>query len=258
MYKVKISQIKKLRKNTGAGMIDCKMALQESLGDLEKAIGILRKKGKRIIKERLHIGTNEGILTAKVNSEHNLGIIIALNSETDFVSRNENFVKLSTKIVEKSFFVNTKEELLNSFYSENYSFQEKIEEQAGFFGEKIVFSHFKKIQASFVNSYVHIGNRIAALVGFSHAFPSIMEVSKNIAMQIASMNLDEDPIDRRRKIIEEKSGKRRIFYGKLINFFSEVTLLNQSYLLDRKIKVREYLKSFDPHLKIVDFIRVSL
>lgn len=253
MYKVKISQIKELRKNTGAGMIDCKMALQESLGDLEKAIGILRKKGKRIIKERFHIGTNEGVLTAKGNSEHNLGIIIALNSETDFVSRNENFVKLSTKIVEKSFFVKTKEELLNSFYSENFTFQEKIVEQAGFFGEKIVLSHFQKVQASFVNSYVHTGNRIAALVGFSHALPGIKEVSKNIAMQIASMNPSEDP-----KIIEEKSGKRRIIDGKLINFFSEVTLLNQSYILDRKIKVREYLKSFDPHLKIVDFIRVSL
>jgi len=258
MYQVKISQIKELRKNTGAGMIECKMALQESLGDLEKAIGILRKKGKSIIKERLHIGSYEGVLTAKVNSEHNLGIIIALNSETDFVSRNENFVKLSTKIVEKSFFVNTKEELLNSFYSENLTFQEKIVEQAGFFSEKIVLSHFQKVQASFVNSYVHTGNRIAALVGFSHAFPSIKEVSKNIAMQIASMNpssLEEEPIE---KIIEEKSGKRRIIDGKLINFFSEVTLLNQSYILDRKIKVREYLKSFDPHLKIVDFIRVSL
>jgi elongation factor Ts len=233
MYKVKISQIKELRKNTGAGMIDCKMALQESLGDLEKAIGILRKKGKR--KERYHQVTNEGVVTAKVNSEHNLGIIIALNSETDFVSRNEYFVKLSTKIVEKSFLVKTKEELLNSFYSENFTFQEKIVEQSGFFGEKIVLSHFQKVQASFVNSYVHTGNRIAALVGFSHALPGIKEVSKNIAMQIASMNPSND--------------------GKLINFF---TLLNQSYILDRKIKVREYLKSFDTHLKIVDFIRVSL
>src|SRR5438046_9147184 len=93
MYKVKISQIKELRKNTGAGMIDCKMAIQESLGDLEKAMGILRKKGKRIIKERYHQITNEGVVTAKVNSEHNLGIIIALNSETDFVSKNEDFVK---------------------------------------------------------------------------------------------------------------------------------------------------------------------
>lgn len=257
MYQVKISQIKELRKNTGAGMIDCKMALQESLGDLEKAIGILRKKGKSIIKERSHQGTNEGVVTAKVNSEHNLGIIIALNSETDFVSRNEYFVKLSTKIVEKSFLVKTKEELLNSFYSENFTFQEKIIEQAGFFGEKIVLSHFKKVQASFVNSYVHTGNRIAALVGFSHALPGIKEVSKNIAMQIASMNpSDEESLYTER----EKSVKflRRIIDGKLINFLSEVTLLNQSYILDRKIKVREYLKSFDPHLKIVDFIRVSL
>ncbi|XCI75702.1 MAG: translation elongation factor Ts [Flavobacteriales bacterium] len=273
MYQATAAEINALRKKSGAGMMDCKKALIEAIGDVDKAIELLRRKGKKIAASRSGQETNQGAVIAKVNPGCTLGTVITLSCETDFVAKNENFVKLANDLAEKALSCDTKETLLNSLL-DGISVQDKLIEQTGIIGEKINLSAFEKLQAPFVSFYIHIGNKIATLVGFSSTPVGVEDVAKDIAMQIAAMpplGLDKkdvptELIEKEFEIIKDqlrKEGKPeqildQIAQGRLKKFFSENILIYQAFIKDYKISVADYLRNFDSNLKIVGFRRLSI
>ena len=165
MIKVTAAEVNKLRKATGAGMMDCKKALVEAEGDFDKAIDILRKKGQKVAAKRADRDSSEGAAVAKVNAENTMGVAIVLGCETDFVGKNENFLALANKFAEIALHCASKETFLEADF-EGMTVAEKLTEQTGVIGEKLDIKAFEKLEASFVGSYVHI-NKIAALVGLS-------------------------------------------------------------------------------------------
>ena len=187
MSNVTAADVNKLRKSTGAGIMDCKKALVEAKGDFELAIENLRKKGQKVAAKRADRESSEGAVIAKVNSDSNSGVIISLNCETDFVAKNESFISLANHIAELALSSNSKEELLDTKI-ESMSVQEKLIEQTGVIGEKLEIGSFEKINSNFVGSYIHAGNKIATIVGLSNNFDGSFEVAKNVCMQAAAMN----------------------------------------------------------------------
>ena len=271
--KISASEVNKLRKTTGSGMMDCKKALEESGGDYEKAIEILRKKGQKVAANRADRESSEGVVLAKVNSDKTSGVIISLNCETDFVARNQDYLALANDLADHAQSCDTLENFLSSTFN-NMTVSEKLLEQTGVIGEKIEVGTFKKLTAPFVGHYIHNGNKIASIVGLSGIIKDAEEISKNISMQVAAMNpiaLDENkvPVEIVKKEIEiakdqlRKEGKpeemlEKISQGKMKRFFKDNTLINQSYIKDNSMTVKEYLKLYDPDLKITDFERFSL
>lgn len=271
--KITASEVNKLRKSTGSGMMDCKKALEESGGDYEKAIEILRKKGQKVASNRADRESSEGVVLAKVNADNTSGVIISLNCETDFVARNQDYLRLANDLSEHALSFDTLENFLSSTYN-NLSISEKLIEQTGVIGEKIEIGTFKKITAPYVGYYIHNGNKIASVIGLSGIIKDADEISKNISMQVAAMNpiaLDENnvPFEIVQKEIEiakdqlRKEGKpeemlEKISQGKMKRFFKDNTLINQSYIKDNSMSVGDYLKLSDPDLKITDFKRFSL
>ncbi len=270
MIAITASEVTKLRQITGAGMMDCKKALVEAEGDFEKAIEILRKKGQKVAANRADRTSAEGAVIAKVNPANNTGVIISLNCETDFVAKNEGFVNLAHELATLAL----QYAMLTEFLAADYkgiTVAEKLIEQTGVIGEKIEIGAFKRLEAPFVGSYIHFGNKIATLVGISGPAPI---AAKDVAMQVAAMNpvaLDENTVDA--SIIEKEleiakeqlraEGKpeamlETIAKGKLTRFFKDNTLVNQDFIKDNKISVAAYLKSVDPSLKITGFERVAL
>ena len=194
MSNITASDVNKLRKSTGAGIMDCKKALVEANGDFDLAIENLRKKGQKVAAKRADRDSSEGAVIAKVNDANDTGIIISLNCETDFVAKNESFVALANHIATIALSANTKDELLSSDF-ENMTVQEKLIEQTGVIGEKLEIGSFERISSAFVGSYIHAGNKIATIVGLSNSFDGASEVAKNVSMQAAAMNpvaLDEN------------------------------------------------------------------
>jgi elongation factor Ts len=183
--KITAAEVNKLRQATGAGMMDCKKALVEAAGDFDKAIDVLRKKGQKVAANRADRESSEGAAIAKVNAANTVGIAIVLGCETDFVGKNENFIALADQFAELAFNYNTKEELLAADFG-GMSVAEKLIEQTGVIGEKLEITAFEKLEAPYVGSYVHI-NKIAALVGLSANVKNAETLSKDVAMQIASM-----------------------------------------------------------------------
>jgi len=185
MVQITAAQVNELRQKTGAGMMDCKKALVEAEGDFDQAIAILRKKGQKIAEKRADRDSSEGAVIAQVNADASKGAIVSLNCETDFVAKNEDFVKLATEFAQIALNTNSLEGLLASDYH-GITVQEKLTEQTGVIGEKIEIGGFEILEAPFVGSYIH-GNKIGALVGLSQAFSNAAEVAKNLSMQVASM-----------------------------------------------------------------------
>ena len=185
MANITAADVKKLRDQTGAGMMDCKKALIEAEGDFDKAIEILRKKGQKVAAKRADRDSSEGVAVAFVNSDKTRGAILSLNCETDFVAKNESFIALAKSFGEIAIHVNSKEELLSQPY-ENISVQEKLTEQTGVIGEKIEIGAFEVFEAPYIGQYVHI-NKIATLVGLSSAVDNAETLVKDVAMQVASM-----------------------------------------------------------------------
>ncbi|MFN4762388.1 translation elongation factor Ts [Gillisia sp. Q332] len=273
MANITAAEVNKLRKSTGAGMMDCKKALVESEGDFEKAIEILRKKGQKVAANRADRDSSEGAAIAKVNEASTRGIIISLNCETDFVAKNDSFVQLATDLADIALATSSKEEFLAADYKGN-SVQDKLTEQTGVIGEKIEIGAYKSLEAPFVGSYIHAGNKIAVLTGLSKNVPGAEEVAKNVSMQAAAMNpvaLNEEGVDQ--SIIEKEieiakdqlreEGKPEemldnIAKGKIKRFFKDNTLVNQDYIKDNKMSVAAYVKSVDSDLKVVSFERVAL
>jgi elongation factor Ts len=273
MVKITAAEVNNLRKTTGAGMMDCKNALVEAEGDFELAIEILRKKGQKVAAKRADRDSSEGATIAAVNSDNTSGVIISLNCETDFVAKNDSFVTLANELAELALNFDNKDEFLNASYN-GISVQEKLTEQTGVIGEKIEIGGFKKLNAPFVGSYIHAGNKIATLVGLSSAVEGAAVAAKDVAMQAAAMNpvaldesaVDQSVIDKEIEIAKEQlrqEGKPEamldnIAKGKLKRFFKDNTLVNQDFIKDNKQSVSQYIKSVDPKLEITGFERVAL
>ncbi len=271
---IKAAEVNSLRKKTGAGMMDCKKALVEANGDLEKAVEILRKKGQKIAANRADRESMEGVVLSFVNEAKNKGVVISLNCETDFVAKNEDFINLATELSQLAVNYNSLEEFNNATYKDGITVEKKLIEQIGVIGEKIEVKSFKVVEAPFVGSYIHPGNQIATLVGLSKGVADAAEAAKNVAMQVAAMNpiaLDGDSVDA--SIVEKeveiakeqlrKEGKPEamldnIAKGKIKRFFKDNTLLNQDYIKDNKQSVIQYVQSIDKELTVTAFERVSL
>ena len=185
MTKITAADVKKLREATGAGMMDCKKALVEAAGDFDKAIAVLRKKGQKVAEKRADRDSSEGAVVSKINADNTRGIVVSLNCETDFVSKNESYVAMANEIADIALSANSKDELLSADFG-GMTVAEKLIEQTGVIGEKIEIGGFEVLEAPFVGSYVH-GNKIGALVGLSANTDTAAEVAKSVSMQVASM-----------------------------------------------------------------------
>ena len=273
MGNISASEVNKLRKATGAGIMDCKNALVESNGNFDLAIENLRKKGQKVAAKRADRESSEGVAIAIANEDHTSGVGIVLACETDFVGKNADFIDLAHKIAANGLKCNSKEDLLKSNLGD-MSVEEKLIEQTGVIGEKIQINDFAKINAAFVGTYIHAGNKISSLVGFSENCENIQVAAKDISMQVAAMNpiaLDENSVDS--NIIEKEieiakdqlraEGKPeemldKIAQGKLKRFFKDNTLIHQAFIKDSKLSVLQYLSSFGSDTKITSFNRVSI
>ena len=185
MKKITAAEVNKLRKATGAGMMDCKKALVEAEGDFDNAIDILRKKGQKVAAKRADRDSTEGAAVAKVNEENTLGVAIVLGCETDFVGKNENFLALANQLAEIALDHTSKDAFLAADFG-GMSVADKLVEQTGVIGEKLDLKSFEKVEAPYVGAYVHI-NKIAALVGLSANVDNAATLAKDLAMQVASM-----------------------------------------------------------------------
>ena len=185
MAKITAAEVNKLRKATGAGMMDCKKALVEAEGDFDKAIEVLRKKGQKVAEKRADRDSSEGAVVSKINADNTRGIVVSLNCETDFVAKNETYVAMANQVAEIALNVNSKDELLAADF-DGMTVAEKLVEQTGVIGEKLEIGGFEVLEAPFVGTYVH-GKKIGALVGFSSSTDATAEAAKSVAMQVASM-----------------------------------------------------------------------
>ena len=188
MANITAADVNKLRTITGAGMMDCKKALVEAEGDFDLAIENLRKKGQKVAANRSDRESTEGAVIAVVNAEKTAGVVVSLNCETDFVGKNESFVKLAQDLAALALNFNTKEELLASDFN-GITVAEKLIEQTGVIGEKIEIGGFEILEGAFVGSYVHV-NKIAALTAISEPISNGDVLTKDISMQVASMGAD--------------------------------------------------------------------
>jgi elongation factor Ts len=273
MGKITASEVNKLRKMSGAGIMDCKNALVESNGDFDLAIEILRKKGQKVAAKRAERDSSEGAVIAKVDSGCSNGVVISLNCETDFVAKNDGFISLANEFAELALQNNSLEEFLNSNI-DSMTVSEKLIQQTGVIGEKLVIGSFEKLSAAYVGKYIHAGNKIATLCGFSNSVEGIEEIAKDVAMQAAAMNpialdengVDQTTIDKEIEIAKDQlrqEGKPEamldnIAKGKLKRFFKDNTLVNQAFIKDSKLSVATYVKSNNPDLKVTGFKRVAL
>ncbi|MCK9611316.1 MAG: translation elongation factor Ts [Bacteroidales bacterium] len=276
MANITAADVNKLRKATGAGMMDCKNALVETDGDFEKAIDYLRKKGQKVANKRSDRETNEGIVIAKTSDSQNFGIVVMLNCETDFVAKNQEFTDIAKAISEVALDKkpNTIEELKALSFN-NRTVAEHISDYMGKTGEKIELGDYQFVNAPKVSIYNHNGDKLSAIVGFNKNNVNEIDIlGKDVVMQIAAMNpiaLDKDNvapeiIEHEMEIGKEQArqeGKpedmlEKIAMGKLNKFFKENTLLNQEFIKDNKKTVSQYLSDHDKELKIVDFKRVSV
>ncbi|MGX1928714.1 translation elongation factor Ts [Flagellimonas sp. 2504JD4-2] len=273
MAKITAAEVNKLRKTTGAGMMDCKKALVEADGDFEKAIEILRKKGQKVAAKRADRDSSEGAAIAKVNADNSKGVVISLNCETDFVAKNESFVTLANELADVALDSDDKDAFLASAFN-GMTVAEKLTEQTGVIGEKIEIGSFEKLDAPFVGSYIHAGNKIATLVGLSANVDGAAQAAKDVAMQAAAMNpvalneegVDQSVIDKEIEIAKDQlrqEGKPEamldnIAKGKLKRFFKDNTLINQAFIKDSKQSVAQYVKSVDSSLEVTGFQRVAL
>ncbi len=267
-------EVNKLRQQTGAGMMDCKKALEENNGDFEQAIDYLRKKGAKVAANRGDRDSKEGVVLAKTSADSKTGIVIWINCETDFVAINADFIAFANSIADIALAKNakTKEEILTLPYNNDITVADKFMEQVGKIGEKIEIGFFEVITAEKVSAYIHPGNRVSVIVGFNQNVAD--EVGRNVAMQAAAMApvaLDKEGVtpemlERELEIAREvirAEGKpedmvEKIAQGKIAKFYKESTLLNQEFIKDNKLNVAQYLQSVDKGLTATAFKRYAL
>ena len=270
------ADVNKLRKQTGAGMMDCKKALVETDGDFEAAVDVLRTKGQKVAAKRGDNEVKEGLIYAQATEDGKSGVIMTLNCETDFVAKNSEFQEfvqslMNVAIANKP----TKtEDLLSASYNERLTVEEKITEHVGVVGEKLQLSNYELVNADRVVAYNHPGNQIAALVGLNSGSDAAVDAGKQVAMQIAAMNplaLNKDGIDAETIAREIEVGKEqaiqegkpaemaeKIAQGRLNKFFKENTLMSQAFVRDNKLSIEQFLTSAESGLTVLDFKRQAM
>jgi len=270
------ADINKLRQTTGAGMMDCRKALTETNGDFEAAIDWLRKQGQKVAAKRSDREAKEGVVIAQTSANQQTGWIVCISCETDFVSKNADFVAFAQQIADAAVANNVASaEELNEVVINGAKVADMINDKLASIGEKIGVSRFERVDAPYVASYIHGANRMGVLVGLSEPAE---EAGKDVAMQIAAMNplavdadsISPEAIERERAIVVETmkadpkmAGKpdemiAKIAEGKLNAFFKEQTLVAQPFVKDGAISVGDYLKKAGANVKVTTFKRVAL
>ena len=280
MVKISAKDVKSLRDQTGAGMMDCKKALNEAEGDIDKAIELLRKRGQKLAGKRADREAKEGVVIAKTSGNRNNGVILRLSCETDFVAKTEKFVELANAVADIALksLPDTTEDLLALPFDSELTVAKKIEEQIGVIGEKLEVNKYSKIVTEAgkgqVIPYIHMGHRAAVIAALNLEGPKFIDTGKDVAMQIAAMRpvaLDESGVDAATIEKEIEIGKEqarqegkpeaildKIAKGKLNKFLKENTLLNQKFVKDNKKTIQQYLESVDKNLTVTDFKHVEL
>lgn len=256
--------------------MDCKNALVEADGDIEKAIDILRKKGQKLALKRADRDANQGIVIAKTTEDNKFGGIIMLNCETDFVAKNEEFIEYANKVLNLAVAEKCQSlEDLKAKTIDGRTIAEGVTDLTGKTGEKMELAHYEFVEAPRVVAYNHFGNRLATILGFNlDNVANLDEVGKFVAMQVAAMSpvaVDKDDvsselIEREMEIGKDQAraeGKpeemvEKIAMGKLNKFYKESTLLNQEFINDGKITVRDYITKADKGLTVTKFHRLQL
>ena len=276
MANITAAEVNNLRKITGAGMMDCKKALVESDGDVEKAIDILREKGQKIAAKRADKAASEGVVLGGVNAGGNYGAIVMINCETDFVAKNQDFVEFTKSVLDLAIAHEVKSaDELHALDLNGRTVEESISDQMGKIGESIKLGTFEVLEAARVFAYNHQGNRLSTILGLNMSEGGkIAQVGHELAMQVAAMApvaVDKDDVDQ--AIIDKEieigmdqarqEGKpedmlEKIAMGKLNKFMKENTLLNQEFVREGKKTVREYLQETDKNLTVTGFKRVML
>lgn len=272
---ISAADVKNLRDVTGAGMMDCKKALEESNGDMEGAIEYLRKSGQKLSLKRADRDANEGVVIAITSSDRKRGVIVKLSSETDFVAKNEDFINLTKKFAQIALdvFPADREALLALPFN-SITIGEKVSEQVGVIGEKIELAAYEKLEADMVAPYIHMGNKAGVLVGLNQGTDAAYEAGRDVAMQVAAMHpiaVDKEGVDASivekeieiGKEVARQEGKaedmlEKIALGKLNRFYKDSTLLNQDFVKDSKQTVGAYLKTIDKDLTVTAFRHVKL
>ena len=270
------ADINKLRQTTGAGMMDCRKALTETNGDFEAAIDWLRKQGQKVAATRSDREAKEGVVIAQTSANQQTGWVVCISCETDFVSKNADFVAFAQQIADAAVANNVASaEELNEVVINGAKVADMINDKLASIGEKIGVSRFERVDAPYVASYIHGANRMGVLVGLSEPAE---EAGKDVAMQIAAMNplavdadsISPEAIERERAIVVETmkadpkmAGKpdemiAKIAEGKLNAFFKEQTLVAQPFVKDGAISVGDYLKKAGANVKVTTFKRVAL
>ncbi len=270
-----MKEIKKLRERTGAGVLDCKKALQENDGDVDAAIDYLREKGMAAAAKRAGKVAAEGLVQTDINEEKNEGLILEVNCETDFVAKNDNFIELVDDINQqlKESEADTVEEALAETYykNEDKTLETVIKEAVASIGENIRLRRFARCQTDgFLHSYIHMGGKIGVLVEFSGE--ENLTAANNIAMHIAASSpeylsredVSEEDIAREKKVYREQmlnEGKPEhiiddIVEGKLGKFYTQICLLEQEYVRDTDLTVGEYLEEVE--LEVESFVRYEV
>ena len=276
MSAITAQDINKLRQATGAGMMDCRKALTETNGDFEAAIDWLRKQGQKVAAKRSDREAKEGVIIAQTSADHKTGFVVCISCETDFVSKNAEFVAFAQSIADAAVANNVKSaEELNEVSVNGTKVSDMINDKLASIGEKIAVAKFERVDAAFVSSYIHGSYRMGVLVGLTS---EAAEVGKDLAMQIAAMNpvavdpesVPAETVVRERAIIidtmkedPKMAGKpdemiAKIAEGKINAFFKEQTLLAQAFVKDGSKTVGDHIKSVDSNLKVTEFKRVAL
>lgn len=276
MSAITAQDINKLRQATGAGMMDCRKALTETNGDFEAAIDWLRKQGQKVAAKRSDREAKEGVIIAQTSADNKTGFVVCISCETDFVSKNADFVAFAQSIADAAVANNVKTaEELNEVTVNGAKVSDLINDKLASIGEKIGIAKFERVDAPYVASYIHGAYRMGVLVALTAANA---ELGKDLAMQIAAMNpvavdpesVPAETVERERAIIidtmkadPKMAGKpedmiAKIAEGKIGAFFKEQTLLAQAFVKDGSKSVGEYIKSVDGAIKVTEFKRVAL
>ncbi len=260
----------------GAGMMDCKKALEEAGGDFDTAVDVLRKKGIAKAAKREDREAKEGVVIAMTLPNQTRGVIISLNCETDFVARNEGFIAIATQIAQVAVdnFPDSLDDLLALEFGPGLVIRDKVGEINGTIGEKIGLNHYQKITGAQVLPYNHSNNKLSVLLAINKRENAFEEAARSVAMQVAAMapvsvSKDDVPADIAAKEMEigrelaRNEGKpeamlEKIAEGRLNKFFAENTLLSQKYVKDNSLSVDQFLRSLDKELTVTAFSRVGL
>ncbi|MBQ1226761.1 MAG: elongation factor Ts [Alistipes sp.] len=272
---IKAADVMKLRKMTGAGMMDCKKALMEAEGDFERAKDIIREKGKLVVSKRADRSASEGVVVTKIVGQK--AYILCLACETDFVAQNSEFSASANQILEIAVANDAadKDALLAIKNDEGRTVEEMVTEKSGQTGEKCELAYYARVEAPYCAAYVHFNKKLGTVLGFNKEVSE--EVARTIAMQATAMapiSIDENDcpaevVEKEKAIALEmmkqdpKNANKpeailaKIAEGKMRKFFEENTLLNQA-LVGEKISIREYLQQADKEATVIAYKRFAL